>query len=486
MPTPPRYPRLLSGVSAPVDTDLSRSRVGDLAPPHMQEWQLIEKLTHLNRDQIPVRAVHAKGWGAYGVLNITGDISHLTCARVLQPGAETPMVARFSNLCGELGSADHERGLRGFALRFHTPDGNWDLVGNNMPVFFVRDPHRFPDFIQTQKRHPRTNLRSAIAMWDFWSQSQESLHLLTMLFSDRGLPVSPMHMNGYGGHTYSLWNEQGEPVWIKFHFKTRQGHCHYTSAEAEEIVGQTRDGYEEALSDAIESGEFPRWDMQVQIMTLEQANDLLFDPFDLTRVWPHAEFCPIDIGVLEINRNPDNYLSEIDHLAFSPSNVVRGIGHSPDRMLQARIFSYADAHRHRLGPSYAALPANRPHGPMHHDHKDGAMRFLDNVAKLSACDKPESLFIPNGSEPFSEPPFDQHRSVARLDQRDVSDDFSQPRRLFLLFDEAQRARLFANIATSMKGVPADITERQIDLFRQVHPDFGIGVCAAVDAMDPQF
>jgi catalase len=452
----------------------------------MQDWQLLETLAHLNRERIPERVIHAKGWGAYGVLRITGDISPLTCASVLQPGAETPMVARFSTLAGELGAADHERDVRGFALKFHTQEGNWDLVGNNTPVYFVRDPRKFADFIHTQKRHPRSNLRSATAMWDFWSQSPESLHQVTMLFSDRGLPASPMHMNGYGSHTYSLWNAQGERVWVKFHFRTHQGHRHYTNAEAEEIVGRTREGCQEALFGAIESGEFPRWAVQVQVMTQEQANGLPFNPFDLTKVWPRADFCPIDIGVLELNRNPDNYLAEIDQLAFSPSNVVRGIGHSPDPMLQARIFSYADAHRYRLGTHYEALPVNRPHCPARHHHKNGAMRLFENMPSPDAYCGPNSACGAREDGPSIEPPPGLCGPAARFDHRDGNDDFSQPRALFLLFDEAQRARLYANIAEAMKGVPVRVTERQIDLFRQVHPEFGVGVCAAVDALDPQF
>lgn len=410
--TPP--PRVATSAGTPVANDQNSLVVGDRGPVLMQDWQLIEELVHQNRERIPERVDHAKGCGAHGVLKVTGDISNLTCARVLQPGAETPMIARFSTGPGELAAADHERDVRGFALKFYTEEGNWDLVGNNTPVFSIRDPLKLPGFIHAQKRHPCTHLRSATAMWDFWSQSPESLHQVTMLFSDRSLPVSPMHMNGYGGHAYSLWNEKGERVWVKFHFKTHQGHRHCTDAGVEDAVGRTRKGYQGALFSAIEAGAFPQWTVQVQIMTPAQAEMLPFNPFDLTKVWPHASFPPLEIGVLELDRNPDNYFAEIGQLAFSPSNVVRGIDHSPDRMLRLHA------------------PADR------FDHQDG------------------------------------------------TDDFSQPRALFLLFDQAQRARLFANIAAAMKGVPVGITERQIDLFRQVHPEFGEGVCAALDALDPQF
>jgi catalase len=479
-------PRLTTSAGAPVADNQNSLTAGERGPILLQDWHLIEKLAHQNRERIPERVVHAKGWGAHGVLRVTSDISHLTCASVLQAGTETPMIARFSTVAGELGAADHERDVRGFALKFYTQEGNWDLVGNNTPVFFVRDPLKFPDFIRTQKRHPRTHLRSATAMWDFWSLSPESLHQVTMLFSDRGLPASPMHMNGYGSHAYSLWNDKGERVWVKFHFKTRQGHRHYTNAEAEEIVGRTREGYQEALFGAIEAGDFPQWTVKLQVMTQEQAEAFPFNPFDLTKVWPQSDFPPIDIGVLELNRNPGNYFTDIEQLAFSPSNLVRGIGHSPDRMLQARVFSYADAHRYRLGTHYEALPVNRPRCPVLHYHQDGAMRFFDNMPNPDAYYEPNSFGGPREDASFTEPPLDLHGPGARFDHRDGNDDFSQPRALFLLLDDAQRERLFANIAAAMKGVPACITERQTELFRQVHPAFGNGVSAALDMLDPPF
>jgi catalase len=485
-PQDDRHFPLTTSAGAPVGGNQNSLAAGERGPVLMPDWQLIEKLAHQNRERIPERVVHAKGWGAYGTLRITGDISHLTCAGVLQPGAETPMIARFSTVAGELGAADHERDVRGFALKFYTEEGNWDLVGNNTPVFFVRDPLKFPDFIHTQKRHPRTNLRSATAMWDFWSLSPESLHQVTMLFSDRGLPVSPMHMNGYGSHAYSLWNGKGERVWVKFHFKTRQGHHHYTNAGAAEVVGRTRDGYQEALFGVIEAGEFPQWTVQVQIMTQAEAEDFPYNPFDLTKVWPHAGFPPIEIGVFELNRNPDSYFAEIEQLAFSPANVVRGIGHSPDRMLQARIFAYADAHRYRLGTHYEALSVNRPRRPMHPYPKDGARRFFGNTSNPEAYYEPNSLGGPVEDHSFTEPPLDLHGLAARFDPRDGNDDFSQPRALFALFDVGQKVRLFANIATAMKEVPANITERQIELFWQVHPEYGAGVCAALEELDPQF
>ena len=289
-------------------------------------------------------------------------MARYTRAKVFAAGKQTPMILRFSTVAGEMGAADAERDVRGFAMKFYTEEGNWDLVGNNTPVFFVRDPLKFPDFIHTQKRHPKTNLRSKTAMWDFWSQSPESLHQVTILMSDRGLPVAPMFMNGYGSHTYSFWNEAGERFWVKFHFKTQQGHKFYTNAEAEKIIGQSRESYQEELFGAIEKGNFPRWTVQVQIMPEADAEKTTYNPFDLTKVWPHADYPVIEVGVLELNRNADNYFAEIEQVAFSPSNKVPGIGYSPDKMLQARVFSYADAHRYRLGTHYEALPVNAPEG----------------------------------------------------------------------------------------------------------------------------
>lgn len=474
-------PTLTTSAGAPVADNQNSLTAGPRGPVLMQDWQLLEKLAHQNRERIPERVVHAKGWGAHGTLRITGDISKYTRAKVLQPGAETPMLARFSTVAGEMGAADHERDVRGFSLKFYTEEGNWDLVGNNTPVFFVRDPLKFPDFIHTQKRHPRTNLRSPTAMWDFWSQSPESLHQVTTLFSDRGLPITPMHMNGYGSHTYSLINAAAERHWVKFHFKTRQGHKHYTNAEGEQVIGQSREGYQEALFGAIESGAFPQWTVQVQIMSEAEAERTAYNPFDLTKVWPHGDFPPIEIGVLELNRNADNYFAEIEQAAFSPSNIVPGIGHSPDKMLQARVFSYADAHRYRLGTHYEALPVNAPRCPVHHYHKDGAMRFFANNPNPDAYYEPNSFGGPVQAPEYREPPLKITGDADRWDHRDGNDDYSQPRALFELFDAGERQRLFSNMAAAMQGVPDFILERQFAHLEKVHPDYAAGVRAAVEA-----
>ena len=332
--------KLTTTAGAPIADNQNSITAGQRGPILIQDYKLIEKLAHQNRERIPERVVHAKGWGAHGTLKITADISQYTKAKVLQKGTITPMIARFSTVAGELGAADAERDVRGFALKFYTAEGNWDLVGNNTPVFFVRDPYKFPDFIHTQKRHPQTHLRSATAMWDFWSLSPESLHQVLILMSDRGIPVSPMHMNGYGSHTFSFINAQNERFWVKFHFKTQQGHKFYTNAESAQVIGETRESYQEALFASIKEGNFPKWQVQVQVMPEQDANKHAYNPFDITKVWPHQDYPPIDIGEFELNKNPENYFNEIEQLAFSPSNVVPGISWSPDKMLQARIFSY--------------------------------------------------------------------------------------------------------------------------------------------------
>lgn len=475
--------RLTTSGGAPVADNQNSETAGPRGPVLLQDYQLIEKLAHQNRERIPERVVHAKGWGAYGTLKITGDISQYTIAKALQPGKETPLILRFSTVAGELGAADAERDVRGFAIKFYTEEGNWDLVGNNTPVFFVRDPLKFPDFIHTQKRHPKTNLRSPTAMWDFWSQSPESLHQVTILFSDRGLPVAPMFMNGYGSHTYSFWNAKGERFWVKFHFKTQQGHKFYTNAQSAEVIGQSRETYQEHLFGSIEKGEFPRWTVQVQIMPEADADKTPYNPFDLTKVWPHADYPVIDIGVLELNRNAQNYFAEIEQVAFSPSNKVPGIGYSPDKMLQARVFSYADAHRYRLGTHYETLPVNAPKSPVHHYHKDGAMNFTAHAnANPDAYYEPNSFGGPVEDPSVKEPPLKISGDADRYNHRIGNDDYGQPRALFNLFDADQKQRLFSNLADAMAGVPDAIIERQLVHFDRISQEYGDGVRAARAAL----
>jgi len=464
----------------PVDDNQNSLTAGPHGPVLLQDVHLIEKLAHQNRERIAERVVHANGWGAYGTLRVTHDITKYTKAKLFsEVGKQTDLIIRMSTVAGETGAADAERDVRGFAIKLYTEEGNWDIVGNNTPIFFVRDPLKFPDFIRTQKRHPKTNLRSLTAMWDFWSLSPESLHQVTILFSDRGLPKSVRHMNGYGSHTYSLINKENERFWVKYHFKTMQGHAHWTNEEAAKIVGKTRESTQEDLFYSIESKDFPKWKFYIQIMREADAEKTSFNPFDLTKVWPHSEYPLIEVGEIELNRNPENYFAEIEQLAFSPSNIVPGVSFSPDKMLQARIFAYADAHRHRLGTHYEALPVNAPRCPVHHYHKDGAMRFFPSCTNADAYYEPNSFGGPVEDKRYAEPPLKISGDAARYDHRLGNDDYTQPGNLFRLFNKEQKNRLFSNIATAMEGVPEAIIERQLAHFDKADPEYGEGVRRAL-------
>jgi len=475
---------LTTSAGAPIADNQNAQTAGPRGPVLMQDYQLIEKLAHQNRERIPERTVHAKGWGAFGTFTVTQDITRYTRARIFaEIGKHSRMLARFSTVAGEQGAADAERDVRGFALKFYSEEGNWDLVGNNTPVFFIRDPYKFPDFIHTQKRHPRSNLRSPTAMWDFWSLSPESLHQVTILMSDRGLPQSVRHMNGYGSHTYSFINKDGERFWVKFHFKTQQGHRFWTNAEAEQVVGRTRESTQEDLYGAIESGGFPKWTLFVQVMPEADAEKTPYNPFDLTKVWPHGDYPLIEVGVMELNRNPENYFAEIEQAAFSPSNIVPGIGFSPDKMLQARIFSYADAHRYRLGTHYEALPVNAPKCPVHHYHKDGPMRFFANNPDPDAYYEPNSFGGPQQDARYAEPPLKISGDADRYDHRAGNDDYTQPGNLFRLMTSDEQQRLFGNIAAAMQGVPEEIVRRQLVHFAKADPAYGAGVAKALGLAD---
>ncbi len=453
---------------------------GPRGPILLQDWQLLEKLAHQNRERIPERVVHAKGWGAHGTFTVTHDISQYTKANIFGAiGKKTELLARFSTVAGELGAADAERDVRGFAVKFYTEEGNWDLVGNNTPVFFIRDPLKFPDFIHTQKRHPRTHLRSNTAMWDYWSLSPESLHQVTILFSDRGLPTDVRHMNGYGSHTFSFINAKNERFWVKFHFKTQQGHRHWTNAEAAAVVGQTRESTQEDLLSAIDKGDFPRWTVSVQIMPESDADKTSYNPFDLTKVWPHGDYPLIEVGVMELNRNLVNYFAELEQASFSPSNIVPGIGFSPDKVLQARLFSYADAHRYRLGTHYESLPVNAPKCPVHTYHRDGAMNFMPMDKNPDAYYEPNSFGGPVANPAVAEPALKISGDADRFNHREGNDDYSQPRALWAMFDDGQKSRLYSNLAAAMQGVPEFIIERQLGHFALIHPDYAAGVRAAL-------
>ncbi|MGJ0336986.1 catalase [Aliarcobacter cryaerophilus] len=462
----------------PIADNQNSLTAGERGPVLLQDYQLIQKLAHQNRERIPERVVHAKGSGAFGVLEITEDISKYTKAKVLQKSEKTKLLLRFSTVAGERGAADAERDVRGFALKFYTKEGNWDLVGNNTPVFFVRDAYKFPDFIHTQKRDPQTNLRSNTAMWDFWSLSPESLHQVTILMSDRGLPKSYRNVNGYGSHTYSLINSKNERFWVKFHFKTLQGIETLTNKEAEAIVGKDRESNQRDLFENIEKGNFPKWSFEIQIMSEEEAKKCSFNPFDLTKVWPHGDYPMIKVGTMTLNENPKNYFQQVEQASFSPSNIVPGISYSPDKMLQARIFSYPDAQRYRVGTHYEMLPVNRPIVEVNTYNLDGSMNF-DIKEPTKAFYEPNSFDGPVEDKSYLEPDLAVGDIAKRYDHRVGNDDFSQPRALFLLMSNSQKEQLFSNIKDAMAGVPRDIVDRQIALFEKVHPDYAAGVKKAL-------
>ena len=462
----------------PISDNQNSLTAGERGPVLMQDYQLIEKLAHQNRERIPERVVHAKGSGAFGVLEITEDISKYTKAKVLQKGETTKMLLRFSTVAGEKGAADAERDVRGYALKFYTREGNWDLVGNNTPVFFIRDAYKFPDFIHTQKRHPQTNLRSNTAAWDFWSLSPESLHQVTILMSDRGIPKSYRHVNGYGSHTYSLINASGERFWVKFHFKTLQGIETITNKEAEAIVAKDRESNQRDLFENIQAGNFPKWSFEIQIMTNEEAKNCSFDPFDLTKVWPHGDYTMIKVGTMTLNENPKYYFNDIEQASFSPSNVVPGVSFSPDKMLQARIFSYPDAHRYRVGTHYEMLPVNRPIVDVNTYHADGSMNY-EIKEPTDAYYEPNSFGGAVEDVSFAEPAFETGDMADRYNHRDGNNDFVQVTALFNLMSDNQKEQLFSNIAEAMGGVPRNIVDRQLALFEQVHKDYAAGVKKAL-------
>ncbi|MGI9346487.1 MAG: catalase [Gammaproteobacteria bacterium] len=475
-------PTLTSSAGIPVADNQNSITAGARGPLLVQDWQLFEKHAHFNRERIPERVVHAKGSAAFGKLSIHRDMSDYTCASLFgKAGNAADCLLRFSTVAGERGAADAERDVRGFALKVYTDEGNWDMVGNNTPVFFVRDPYKFPDFIHTQKRDPKTNLRNMTAAWDFWSLSPESLHQVTILFSDRGLPTSYRHVNGYGSHTYSFYNAKGERFWVKFHFKTKQGIDFFTDEDAAALVGGDRESHQRDLFAAIARGDFPKWKFCVQIMPEADAQQTAYNPFDLTKVWPHGDYPLIDVGELELNRNPENYFAEVEQSSFSPANAPIGIGHSPDKMLQFRIFSYADAHRYRLGVNYEDLPVNRPQGPTHTYYRDGAMRF-DGNSGGAVNYEPNSFGGPVENLRMQEPPLAIDGDAARYDHRDGNDDYTQPGNLFRLMTAEQKERLFANIARSMQGVPDEIIQRQLGHFAQADAAYAEGVSRLLSSL----
>lgn len=472
--------RLTTGAGAPVGSNTDSMTAGARGPMLLQDVWYLERLAHFDREVIPERRMHAKGSGAHGTFTVTGDITKYTRASVFaEVGKQTPVFLRFSTVAGERGAADAERDIRGFAVKFYTDEGNWDLVGNNTPVFFLRDPLKFPDLNRAVKRDPKSNLRDAENNWDFWTNLPEALHQITIVMSDRGLPASYRHMHGFGSHTFSFYNEAGERYWVKFHLRTQQGIKNLTDAEATELVGSDRESAQRDLFEAIEAGDFPKWTMSVQIMPEADAATVPYHPFDLTKVWPKGDYPLIEVGVLELNRNPENYFVDVEQAAFNPANVVPGISFSPDKMLQGRLFSYGDAQRYRLGINHNLIPVNSAKCPVHSIHRDGAMRVDDNGGSTVNY-TPNSYGSYVESPGVLEPPLKLSGDAARFDfDEDDADYYAQPRALFALMSPEQRQALFDNTARAIAPASEATKQRHIDNCTACDPEYGAGVAEAI-------
>jgi catalase len=467
--------KLTTSWGAPVGDNQNSMTAGSRGPTLIQDVHLLEKLAHFNRERVPERVVHAKGAGAHGYFEVTNDLSEYTKASFLsEVGKRTPMFIRFSTVAGELGSADTVRDPRGFAVKFYTDEGNYDLVGNNTPVFFIRDAIKFPDFIHTQKRHPQTHLKNPNAIWDFWSLSPESLHQVTILMSDRGIPATLRHMHGFGSHTFKWVNSVGEAVWVKYHFKTEQGIKNLDVNLAAKLAGENPDYHTEDLFNAIDKGDFPSWKLSVQIMPLEDANTYRFDPFDVTKVWSQKDYPLIELGRMVLNRNPDNYFAEVEQATFSPGSFVPGIEASPDKMLQGRLFAYSDAHRYRVGANHSSLPINKPQSEVNTYQRDGQMRS-DNNGGGSVYYEPNSY---GGPKEFAQIKPAAYSVSGEADSVAYAHDdhYTQAGDLYRLLSVEERARLVATIVDAMKPVEKDeIKLRQIEHFYKADPEYGQGV-----------
>ncbi|AKD05293.1 catalase [Pontibacter korlensis] len=475
--------RLTTASGRPIYEYEDSQTAGPRGPVLLQDYILHEKLAHFNRERIPERVVHAKGSGAYGTFTVTNDITKYTKANLFSEiGKETRIFLRFSTVGGEKGSADAERDPRGFALRFYTEEGNWDLVGNNTPVFFIKDPKKFPDFIHTQKRDPYTNCKSATMVWDFWSLNPESLHQVMILMSDRGTPASYRHMHGFGSHTFSFINAENERFYVKFHFKTLQGIKNFTDEEATRMKGIDPDHAQRDLVESIDRGDFPKWTMKVQIMPEAEAATYKWNPFDLTKVWSQKDYPLIDVGVIELNENPDNFFAHVEQAAFAPAHVVNGISYSPDKMLHGRLLSYPDAQRYRLGANYEQIPVNRCPYMVANYQRDGQMRTDGNGGG-----KPN--YFPNSfddvytDEKFKQPAEDLgHHVVADWYDRNAAgenDHYTQPGDLFRLMTQEEKQNTVSNIIGSMKGISGEkrdlIVNRQLCHFFRADISLGIAV-----------
>jgi catalase len=470
---------LTNATGAPVVDNLNIQTAGPRGPALLQDIWLIEKLAHFDREVIPERRMHAKGAGAYGTFTVTHDITRYTRASIFaKVGKQTPLFLRFSTVAGERGAADAERDIRGFAVKFYTDEGNWDIVGNNTPVFFFRDPLRFPDLNHAVKRDPRTGLRSAANNWDFWTLLPEALHQITIVMSDRGIPKSYRHMHGFGSHTFSLISAGNERVWVKFHFRTQQGIENLSDSEAAQVIGGDRESHLRDLYDSIEKGDFPRWTLYIQVMTEAQARQHPHNPFDLTKVWPHADYPLIEVGVMELNKNPENHFAEVEQSAFSPANVVPGIGFSPDKMLQARLFSYGDAQRYRLGVNFNLIPVNGPRCPYNSYHRDGAMR-TDSNAGSTIAHYPNSHGLWEDHRDLAEPPLPLEGDATNWDHRVDDDHYEQPGKLFRLLTPEKQQLLFDNTARAMGDAPLEVKQRHVANCTKADPAYGAGVAKAL-------
>ncbi len=472
--------KLTTAAGAPVVDNQNAMTAGPRGPMLLQDVWFLEKLAHFDREVIPERRMHAKGSGAFGTFTVTHDITKYTKAKIFSEiGKQTDMFLRFSTVAGERGAADAERDIRGFAMKFYTEEGNWDLVGNNTPVFFIRDPLKFPDLNRAVKRDPRTNMRSAKNNWDFWSSLPEALHQVTITMSDRGIPLSYRHMHGFGSHTFSMINADNERVWVKFHLVCQQGIKNLTDAEAETIVAKDRESHQKDLLDSIDNGDFPRWKMFIQVMTEEQAANMPYNPFDLTKVWYKKDFPLIEVGYFELNRNPQNYFAEVEQAAFNPANIVPGISISPDKMLQGRLFSYGDAQRYRLGVNHHQIPVNAPRCPFNSYHRDGQMR-VDSNAGSTIGYEPNSYGKWQEQPEYKEPPLALNGDADHWNFREDDDDYyTQPGKLFNLMGPEQQKVLFENTARAMGDAPKEIKIRHIENCLKADPAYGKGVADAL-------
>lgn len=465
---------------APVSNNQNSLTAGSRGSLAIQDLWFLEKLSHFDREVIPERRMHAKGSGAHGHFTVTHDISSYTKANIFSEiGKKTDVFMRFSTVAGERGAADAERDIRGFAIKFYTEEGNWDLVGNNTPVFFLRDPLKFPDLNHAVKRDPYTNMRSAQNNWDFWTGLPEALHQVTVVMSDRGIPYSYRHMHGFGSHTYSFISADNKRYYVKFHFRTQQGIKNLTDEEAAQIVASDRESFQRDLLESIDKGDYPRWTLFVQILDEDQVENLGYHPFDLTKVWYKKDAPLMEVGVLELNRNPENYFAEVEQAAFNPANLVPGIGISPDKMLQGRLFSYGDAQRYRLGVNHHLIPVNAARCPMHSYHRDGAMRVDGNYGAMTSYE-PNTTGAWQEQRDFSEPPLKLSGDLDRYEYAcDDADYFEQPGKLFRLMTDAQKQVLFENTTRAMDGVSDDIKKKHIYHCYKADPEYGKGLAKSM-------